>query len=94
MSNDSTFDICHWDHLKKSGYYASAAYSGGEFGVIWMNRDCGTDEGQFIAESKLPAAIEAAEELDPRIAGMLRFTQSRIAGLRAAVDPSMAGGRP
>lgn len=89
MSDDSTFDICHWDHFRKSGYYASAACCGGEFGVIWMNREGDADEGRFIAETKLSAAIEAAEDLDPRIAGMLRFAQSRIAGLKAVVE-----GRP
>jgi hypothetical protein len=88
-------DVYRWDQLReKSGFWAAAVYCHGEFGVMWARRAGSLDDGLFIAEDKLPAAIEAAAESDPQTAEVLRFAQARIAKLRAVVEPQATGGRP
>jgi hypothetical protein len=83
-----TFETIDTDRqeMPDHGFWASAAFSGGEYGVVLMHRNDDVSQGLFIPESKLALVLQEMSQSRPVWANMVRSVMVRIPLLRARVE--------
>jgi hypothetical protein len=83
-----TFDMIDAERQEMPihGVWASAAFSGGEYGVVLMHRNDEVSQGVFIPESKLALVLQEMSRSRPVWANMVRSVMVRISLLRAKVE--------